>query len=83
MARVNPFDQSKTASRAGSTCGARNLPLSAGADGGLYSGHGAFPPARHGSAYRGAVQARKSGPRTSPLLGLRSAFAGRSCGAAA
>ena len=80
---VNQFDQSKTASRAGSTCGARTLPLPPVCGGGLYSGQGALiPPARHGSAYRGAVLARESGPRSS-LLRLRSAFAGRNCGVAA
>ena len=56
-------------------CCAANSPLSAVADGGLYSGHGvmSFP---HGAAYRGAVLARLSGPR-SLLLALRSVIAAR------
>lgn len=63
-------------------CCAANLPLSASADGGLYSGHG-FSSFPHGAAYRGAVLARLSGPRSPSLLALRSVSADRSCEVAA
>lgn len=73
--------QSESACRDFPPCCAANLPLLPMCGGGLYSGHGfsAFP---HGAAYRGAVLARLSGPR-SPLLALRSVSADRSCGVAA
>lgn len=73
--------QSESACRDFPPCCAANLPLSADADGGLYSGHG-FSSFPHGTAYRGAVLARLSGPR-SPLLALRLASADRSCGVSA
>lgn len=78
---VSPHFANQSACRDFPPCCAANLPLSAGADGGLYSGHG-FSSFPHGAAYRGAVLARLSGPR-SPLLALRSVSADRSCGVAA
>lgn len=78
---VPPHFANQSACRDFPPCCAANLPLLPMCGGGLYSGHG-FSSFPHGAAYRGAVLARLSGPR-SPLLALRSVSADRSCGVAA